>query len=162
MSQDIIQETHFFLRSILSGIVIVFVYDVLRIFRRVVRHGVIATAFEDFCFWVAAGLYIFWMLYRENDGIIRGFSIAAVVLGMLVYNVSISPFFVKYISAGINFVVRLFKRFVRLLLSPVIWMGKKAGKPVKAVGKRMKKFQKFSAKRLKKAGKEVKMVIHRH
>ncbi|MBU9747025.1 spore cortex biosynthesis protein YabQ [Lachnospiraceae bacterium ASD3451] len=162
MSQDIMRETRFFLNCVLSGVFIVFIYDVLRIFRRVVKHGVIFTAFEDLCFWVMSGLLIFKMLYTENDGIIRGFSIAAIVLGMLLYNISISPFFVKYISAALNFIVRTILKIIGFLLRPLCWMGRTAARPVKHVGNRLKKLRKFFGKRLKKLGKEVKMVIRRH
>ena len=60
-------------------------YDVIRIFRRLIPHGTAAVAVEDILYWFICGVSIFRMLYLENSGAIRGFAIAAVVLGMLLY-----------------------------------------------------------------------------
>ena len=59
--------------------------DGIRIFRRVIPHGTVAVALEDILYWLICGISIFRMLYVENSGAIRGFAIAAVVLGMLLY-----------------------------------------------------------------------------
>ena len=53
-------------------------YDLIRIFRRVVPHGVWPVALEDLCDWVGTALLIFQLLYRENDGAVRGYALLAV------------------------------------------------------------------------------------
>lgn len=58
-------------------------YDLIRLIRRLIRHGTLAVAVEDMLYWLACGLLIFRMLYEENSGAIRGFAIAAVILGMV-------------------------------------------------------------------------------
>lgn len=60
-------------------------YDGIRIFRRILPHNTAAVAIEDLLYWLASGVLIFRMLYLENSGAIRGFAIAAVVLGMVMY-----------------------------------------------------------------------------
>lgn len=60
-------------------------YDGIRIFRRILPHNTAAVAIEDLLYWLASGVCIFRMLYLENSGAIRGFAIAAVVLGMVIY-----------------------------------------------------------------------------
>ena len=60
-------------------------YDIIRLFRRLIPHNTAAVAVEDILYWLVCGFLIFRMLYVENSGAIRGFAIAAVVLGMLLY-----------------------------------------------------------------------------
>lgn len=78
-------ELQFFSRSFLLGVLMMITYDGIRILRRIFPHGTIAVAVEDLLFWLVCGVCIFRMLYVENSGAIRGFAIAAVVLGMLTY-----------------------------------------------------------------------------
>ncbi len=83
MSGQILLELQFFARAFLWGIFLTLLYDLLRIFRRLVTHGTFALAAEDLLYWITCGILIFRMLYEENSGAIRGFAIAAVILGML-------------------------------------------------------------------------------
>lgn len=85
MSEGILFELQFFSRSFLLGVVMMIAYDGIRIFRRILPHGTLAVAMEDLLYWLVCGACIFRMLYLENSGAIRGFAIAAVALGMLVY-----------------------------------------------------------------------------
>ena len=83
MSGGILLELELFARSFLCGMFLALLYDLLRLFRRLVRHGNFALAVEDLLYWLACALLVFRMLYEENSGAIRGFAIVAVILGML-------------------------------------------------------------------------------
>lgn len=85
MSEGILFELQFFFRAFVWGIFMMSLYDLIRIFRRLIRHGTAAIAVEDLLYWLVCGVLIFRMLYVENSGAVRGFAIAAVVLGMLLY-----------------------------------------------------------------------------
>lgn len=120
MNPAITIELQFFLTSILWGGILLLIYDILRIFRRVIKHGAFLVAVQDMIFWVAASLFIFSMIYRENNGIIRGYSILGMMLGSILYHFALSDFLVKLISkliqtllqpfkAALNQIARLFK-----------------------------------------------------
>ena len=83
MSEGILFELQFFSKAFLLGAVRMILYVGVRIFRRILPHGAAAVAAEDILYWLFCGVCIFRMLYVENSGAIRGFAIAAVVLGML-------------------------------------------------------------------------------
>lgn len=85
MSARIVGELEFFARSFVWGIFITLVYDCLRLFRQAVHHGNVWVALEDLLYWVVYALLLFRMMYLENDGMIRGFALLAVLLGMLLY-----------------------------------------------------------------------------
>lgn len=114
MNKEIIVELMFFLISILWGAIIILAYDSLRILRRLIKHKPLLIGIEDLIFWVLTSVFIFSMIYRENDGIIRGFSIMGMALGMVAYHYLISDLFVKLIT-----------KLIQHLLKPIVFILKK-------------------------------------
>lgn len=85
MSETIGLELMFFFVSIKSGAFLLLAYDFLRIFRRILKHKRFFVAMEDLLFWIIASIYLFGIMYEQNDGVIRGFSILGMGLGMIIY-----------------------------------------------------------------------------
>ena len=81
--------------SILIGGALFLLYDIFRIFRRVVPHGNFWIGVEDFFYWLCCTAVVFVMLYRENDGMVRGFSIGGIMIGMLLYYFLLSRFVIR-------------------------------------------------------------------
>lgn len=68
------------------GMVLMIVYDVLRLFRLFVRHAPFWTGLEDFIYWLGAGLSVFFLLRSKNAGEMRVYMIASVLIGMVFYD----------------------------------------------------------------------------
>jgi Spore cortex protein YabQ (Spore_YabQ). len=102
MSELVTTEFVLFLYAAYFGIEIAFAYDLLRIFRRVVGHNRLAMAFEDFLYWLWAGVKAFLMLYEYHNGHLRFYTILGVCTGIFLYTVSIGAFFVKYSAKLLN------------------------------------------------------------
>ena len=51
MSENIIADLDLWIVSIATGVCMAFVYDLLRLFRRIVRHGRFAVDVEDLLYW---------------------------------------------------------------------------------------------------------------
>lgn len=92
----------FLVHSFWFGIYITFIYDIIRIIRRVIRHGKLWISIEDLCFWIYCGIEIFLLLKRESNGILRWYAVAGALTGMLLYRKLISRFLIKYVSRGLN------------------------------------------------------------
>ena len=91
-------ENEFLLLSFLTGIYVTFVYDLLRIFRRVIPQGEFLVSLEDIAFWVYCAMKVFLLMYHESNGTLRWFAVLGALCGMFLYRKTASPFFVKYIS----------------------------------------------------------------
>jgi len=102
MSEPVTTEFVLFLYAVCFGTRMAFIYDLLRIFRRVVGHNRFAMAFEDLLYWIWAGLQVFLMLYEYHNGNLRFYIIIGVCLGIFLYTVSIGSIFVTYISKLLN------------------------------------------------------------
>ncbi len=125
MSGAILGELRFFALALLRGVLILALYDVIRVFRRVIFHGVWAVAAEDLLYWIATALLVFELLYRENDGAVRGYALFAVAVGMLFYHQTVSGWLVEHIagvlrpvfgvlSAPMRFLFRKLRKFLKL------------------------------------------------
>ena len=117
ISESILAELKTAWVAFLSGALITVVYDVLRIFRRMLSHGNLWIGIEDFFFWIWTTFWIFSVLYRENDGNLRIYTILFMVLGMLLYHriigepvVNITGKVLKKVKAGIIMKLRRRKK----------------------------------------------------
>ena len=91
-------ENEFLLHAFLLGIFVTFLYDLLRIFRRIVPHNLFLVSAEDLGFWIYCGAKVFLLMYHESNGTLRWFAVFGALLGMALYRKLCSPFLVKYVS----------------------------------------------------------------
>ena len=118
MSESIIKEAVFSLHCISVGVLITFVYDLLRVCRICVRHSRFLISVEDFLFWAVCAIFIFLVLYCENDGILRWYCIACAVVGMEVYKKLFSPYIVRFMSTVLKKTIHVVAWIVRKLMFP--------------------------------------------
>ncbi len=82
MSAVVRQEAVFFFASILTGIFLVWAYDLFRIFRKAVPHHILAVSIEDVLYWIVVSFIIFGMIFEKNNGALRGYSFVGILLGV--------------------------------------------------------------------------------
>lgn len=111
-------ENSFLFYALLMGIFITFIYDILRIFRRVAPHGGFLVALEDIAFWIYCAVEVFLLMYHESDGRLRWFAVLGAMVGMSVYKKLISKAFVKYISFLLQKLLMLLNKVCSILLKP--------------------------------------------
>lgn len=112
MSENIIADLDLWLVSIAAGVCMAFAYDLLRLFRRLVRHGRLAVDVEDLLYWTLCFFAAFTILYYGNNGVIRFVAVLGAALGMLFYSVSIGRIFVKFSYFLINKTIGSALRFL--------------------------------------------------
>lgn len=159
MSESIVREFCFFLISIFYGMTIFFLYDCIRIVRRIIPHVGCLVGLEDIIFWVISGIFMFQMMYRQNNGIIRGFVIVGVSIGMVIYLHMFSRFLVNGVTRVIKGTIHIIKKLLTIILKPFLWFGKRILWILLFFRKKVRKFIKFSVKPLKKSMKTVKITL---
>lgn len=162
MSQSIIDEVTFLLHSFLMGILITFVYDGFIIMRRLIRHNLFLISVEDLIFWIACAIGVFYMLYEENNGILRWFAVFGAALGMAAYKKSVSPFLVKIITMVIERIFHGLFCILRFLFKPVRFAGGKVRGGACAVSKRGKKAGRCLKKKLTERVNLLKITLCKH
>lgn len=85
MNDAVIPELELLAFSILSGALCFLGYDLLLVLRIFFKRAVILEKAEDILYWLIASVLVFSVIYEKNSGIIRGYSIAGMLAGMLLY-----------------------------------------------------------------------------
>lgn len=107
MSYFLWNQASQFVTAMFSGMILSALYDVIRIFRNVIKHRRIWISIEDFIFWNFVGIFLYIMIFYSNNGILRWFIIGSAFLGAIIYHRGIGRFVVKYISIIINTVINI-------------------------------------------------------
>lgn len=92
----------FLCHSFLLGIYVTFIYDLIRILRRIIRHNKFWVSVEDLAFWIFCGVKFFLLVYHENSGKLRWYSVAAVLVGMTLYCKLISPCLIRVVPRTVK------------------------------------------------------------
>ena len=127
-------ENVFLLHALLMGIFITFVYDLLRVFRRVIPHAAFFVSLEDIAFWIYCGAEVFLLMYHEGDGSLRWFAVMGAMAGMFLYKKLISGLFVKYVSLALSKILEVLGKILKFLCKPFGFVGRKAGKTARKAG----------------------------
>ena len=144
------QEALFWLHAILLGIGLMFEYDLLRIFRKFVRHRAFWIGAEDFFYWLFGAFFIFRLLYTHNHGVIRWFAVAGVFVGMLLYQRIASKWVIRLLTRVIGWTARV-------LHKPCAFLARTIRRVLRFLNNNRKKVTTFLKKRLKKREKTGRM-----
>lgn len=142
MKLVIMNELRFFLNSIIWGVILLVIYDVFRIIRRIIKHNSFFVAIQDIFYWILCSILIFNMMYEYNNGIIRAFAVLAILIGMLLYHGSVSDLVVDFISMVINKVIDFVKLIITTVINTILW-------PFKFILKKLRRFIIFIFKKLR-------------
>lgn len=113
----IIAQLRYFGASFLYGLVLMFAYDFIRVFRCKVRHGTAAKLIGDWMFWLVAAVLVFQMIFAMNYGILRSFFVISFTLGLVCYRKVAGDHVVRFILAILHQIFR-----------PCVWICKKIRK----------------------------------
>lgn len=85
MNEAIVPELIYLASLFAVGAACFFVYDVLTAFRMLLGVRFWGEKISDVLYWLLASVLVFYVIYQKNDGVIRGYAIAGMLGGMLVY-----------------------------------------------------------------------------
>ena len=71
-----------FIHALLTGVILMSVYLVLDILRRLIRHQMWAVNAEDVIYWGFVTIYTFVQIHYTSDGKIRAYFILGIVVGV--------------------------------------------------------------------------------
>ncbi|MBQ9757432.1 MAG: spore cortex biosynthesis protein YabQ [Clostridia bacterium] len=126
-------ETVFFLASFVAGVCAAFLYDILRISRRVHRPSDAVVNVEDILFMTLAAVILFCAAYLKNSGEIRWQGFIGGGLGAVLYAVIVKNRILNASTFVIRWTVEIVRRILKVVLFPVMLIMKALKKPVHVV-----------------------------
>ncbi len=112
-------ENAFLLYALVTGIFVTFVYDILRILRRVFPHSGFMVSVEDLGFWAYCAAEVFLLMYRMSDGTLRWFAVLGAMTGIVLYKKLVSPWFVRYTALALGKVREFLEQALSIPLRPL-------------------------------------------
>lgn len=143
-------ENIFLFYALAMGIFITFLYDILRIIRRVLPHNHFWVSVEDLSFWIYCAAEVFLLLHHESNGALRWFAVLGALTGMLLYKKLVSPFFVKYVSFALGKLVFFLGKVSSFLAAPFLKAAKALENKAKGAGRKAVKHGSRAGRLLKK------------
>ncbi len=118
----------FFAAALLAGVIISFLYDLIRISRRIVPTGTSGVGIQDILFFAAAAIILFFAAFMKNHGEIRWQGFLGCGIGVSAYGILIRN---RFVNLGTT--------IVKWLIKSALWLLKVVGFPVKIVLRALKK-----------------------
>ncbi len=134
MEMDFGVTVSYFLWSLALGGIMAFLYDLLRMTRRIVSTSVFGVNLEDICFFLVVGLLLFWTAYDKNGGQLRWQGFLGVILGFGFYRAVLKDRFVRVLVWCYEGLVQVFLWLFRVLLFPVRVVYRILAKPFLVIG----------------------------
>lgn len=119
MGVSISKEAFVFLCSCLTGGLIVFVYDLFQVIRRMSVRDFFMIYVEDGLFWVITFSIVFFSVLYMNDGVLRMYELFGAVLGGILYKTALSKPVTVILHRFLTFFSKIFQLFLKILLTPI-------------------------------------------
>ena len=144
MNQNIIPELYFLIASLTVGFGLAVLYDMLRIFRRLLRHSLFFVSVEDFLFWFFAGMIGFSTIYIYNNGIIRWYAVIGMLFAAVLYHMFCSRFVIRFCTGLCKFLLNPIRKGLKKVIKAVKIIGgkcfyRKSGKEISDGKEKQKK-----------------------
>lgn len=114
----ITNQAYIFFIFIVNGIIIGLLFDFFRILRRSFKTNNIITYIEDILFWILTGIILLYSIFIFNNGEIRLYLFLGVMLGIIVYMLTISTFIININVKIIKFLKNIIYKIIHIISTP--------------------------------------------
>ncbi len=111
---------------ICTGMVIGIVFDIFRIIRKSFKTPDFVTYIEDILFWILTGFILLFSIFAFNNGELRLYIFLALILGLVIYLLTISKYFIKISVKFLTFIKNItYVPIKKYIIRPILWFLKK-------------------------------------
>lgn len=128
MENAILLQLYLFVVYFVCGIIIGIFFDIFRILRKSFNTPDIITYIEDALFWMITGIFLLWVLFSISGGQLRIYQIVSLSIGIIIYMLLVSKFFIKINVKIITFIKNIVYKIIKIILYPIKFIFKIIGK----------------------------------
>ena len=143
MYPTVYSEVIFFVFSFAAGSICAFLYDLIRISRRIVAVNTSAVGIQDILFFASAAVLIFFAAYEKNKGELRLWGLLSGIWGAGLYFFLIRNRFVNLGTTAVKWLIKSGLWFVSIILFPFRLILRALKKPISIIiwytGQKLKK-----------------------
>lgn len=100
-------QAYLFLVFSLTGVIIGLLFDLFRVLRKSLKTADIITYLEDILFWIFSGILILYNIWYFNDGEIRLFMFLGIIMGIMIYMLTLSNLFIKIFQTILSTLIKI-------------------------------------------------------
>ena len=108
-----------FIIFMVIGILISVIFDIFRILRKTFKTPDVVTYIEDSIFWLTTGLIVLFSIFLFNNGELRLYIFIGMSIGIVIYMLFISKFFIKLNVFIINSIKNIISKILHIILKPI-------------------------------------------
>lgn len=112
------QLTSFIIFTIV-GVIISIIFDIFRILRKTFKTPDIVTYIEDIIFWIATGIIVLFSIFLFNNGELRLYIFIGIIIGIVLYMLFISKYFIKLNVFIINLIKNITAKILHIISKPI-------------------------------------------
>ncbi len=120
----------YFLRSFALGLILGFLYDILKAKRRIVKTSDIIINIEDIVFAVISGFLLILLAYLKNNGRLRIYSIITTAVSFAVYRAVLKDKAVSVLTNIWRVVSKAFLYLIKGVMFPIRFIFRRIFKPL--------------------------------
>ncbi len=147
----------------ITGILIGVLFDIFRILRKSFHTVDWITYMQDILFWILAGGLMLFSIFTFNNGEIRSYVFIGILIGIIIYMLAISRFFIKssvtvieFLKKILSYPIHLIQKIIKIIImNPILFTIKKGKGIAKSTHKKLHNFTKKD-KKPRKANKKFK------
>lgn len=102
----------------ISGFLIGILFDSFRILRKSFKTPDFITYIEDFLFWTITGVYLLFIIFKFCFGEIRIFMFACLIIGFIVYILTLSKYFILLNVKILTFLKNIIIKITVIIIFP--------------------------------------------
>ena len=110
-------QAYLFLVFSLTGVIIGILFDFFRILRRTIKTSNFITYIEDILFWILTGFLILYNIWYFNNGEIRIYIFLGIILGVLIYMLTLSSILIKVFSMLFRILINVLELPFKTIIS---------------------------------------------
>ncbi len=111
-------QAYLFALFIVNGILIGILFDIFRILRKTFKTSDFITYIEDIIYWIITGFLTLFFIFRYNNGEIRLYIFVGIILGGLMYMLTLSKYIVKFSVIITTAIKNIIIKITSILLYP--------------------------------------------
>ena len=119
MGVTVISQVYVFIGAFVCGLIVGFIYDIFRVFRKIVKSGIKYIGVQDMFFWVVAASVVFIYIFTMNDGELRWYEFFGIAIGTLSYGVLLSRFARKILLRCYGIINNVAALILKIVLTPI-------------------------------------------
>lgn len=119
MNNSTIAQLYSLFIFIICGIIIGIFFDIFRILRRSFKTPDIITYIQDILFWIITGLFLLFTLFIFENGQIRSYNIIGLIIGFILYMLTVSKYIIKSSVSVILFFKNIINKIFKIIIYPI-------------------------------------------